>query len=129
MARETVQLIDGYPVGAEHLKSAVLQTITTQMLIEAQAESERVVATPDGYQLVESPTLMAIHVLRRQVVKFGEGAEAVSGPIEMADFIKLSPADHDLLREAAERLDVAETARIAAELKLWGRAEGEGAAS
>lgn len=98
-----VELKDGLKVGEDRLKNATLREATVGDMIDATTESERAIATPDGYALVASPTLVGLNTLRRQIVNIGD----VKGPISLAELRKLSAGDLLQLQESAAALDTA----------------------
>ncbi len=103
MGQATAQLIDGFKVGEAIHKEAELRLPTAGDVIEAGLESERAVLTPAGYVLLMSPTLVAQHVLCRQVVRIGTH----QGPLTLAELKKLSERDLQLLQQLAAQLDSA----------------------
>ncbi|KJS28555.1 MAG: hypothetical protein VR64_23975 [Desulfatitalea sp. BRH_c12] len=110
MATVKVVLKTGLTIGeAVHLEAEIREASAGD-LIEATDESEKVIKTPDGYQLIASPTLVGLNVLRRQIVRVGDYA----GPLSIAELKKLSSADLSLLQESAEQLETASLAGLAA---------------
>lgn len=103
MARLEVNLEHGLKVDDVFHKKVTLRESTYGDLIDAQVESERIVPTGNGYEAVTSPTLVAVNVLRRQIVSIGE----ISGPISLAEMKKLSLLDSQLLQVEADKLDQA----------------------
>ncbi len=89
--------------GIKGQKDAVLRESAADDLIQAGMESEKLVATPDGYQLVTSPTLMAAHCLCRQIVRIGD----LQGPLTLKELGRLRPDDMNQLMAEAENLDQA----------------------
>jgi phage FluMu protein gp41 len=85
-------------IGETTHKDAEIREATAGDLIEATEESEKVVLTPDGYQLVASPTMVGLNTLRRQIVRIGE----YPGPLTLTELKKLSSKDISLLQEQAE---------------------------
>lgn len=115
------ELLDGLKVGEATHKKALLRLPTAGDVIEAGQEAERAVHTAQGYVLLMSPTLMAQHVLRRQIVSIG----AHMGPLTMAELKALSQADLQLLQQTAESIDGAVTTALE-ELARRGRAAAPG---
>lgn len=109
MATVKCTLIDGLAIGDDVLKNVVMRDATAGDIIEAQEDSEKPVLTPDGYELMSSPALLAINVMRRQIVSIDDN----QGPISMAEIKKLSPADLSLIQEKTDELDQAIAAKIA----------------
>ncbi len=103
MATTTVTLSPGLKVGEIDHTLAELREATAGDHIEATEESEKVIATPEGFQLLASPTLVGLNTLRRQVVRIGD----YRGPLSLAELKKLSAHDLSLLQEAAMALESA----------------------
>lgn len=112
MANVEVTLQDGFKIGvkgAEKVhKDAELREPDMGQVIDAMAASERVVPTPDGYQLVMSNALMGLHLLCRQIVRIGEH----QGPFTMDELKRLSPRDVNTLQAEAMRLESAGAAAL-----------------
>lgn len=109
MATANVTLDKGLVIGDTHHTEAVLREITARDLIEAAEESEKVVLTPDGYDLVASPALVATNTLRRQIVRIGEH----KGPLTLEELKRFSATDLSLLQEEAKKLDAMAMKEIA----------------
>lgn len=103
MHRICVQLNTGLTIGQVTHTEAEISEATAADLIDATEESEKLVATEKGYELVASPTLVGLNTLRRQIVSIGE----YKGPLAMAELKKLSAADLSLLQEKALELESA----------------------
>lgn len=103
MAKVTGHLKKGLVVGEKRHRAFVLRTLTAGDVVAAQEESERLIQTPDGYQLVSSPAKMGVELLRRQVVQIGE----VKGPLEIFQLSLLSATDLEILSAHADKLDQA----------------------
>ena len=116
-----LELLDGLKVNEIIHKRVLLRLATAGDVIDAGQEAERAVQTPQGYVLLMSPTLMAQHVLRRQIVSIGD----YQGPLTLAELKTLSQADLQLLQEAAEKIDGAVTTALE-ELARRGRAAAPG---
>lgn len=134
MAQVTVTLTHGLKVGDDLLTSAVLREVMAGDVIEAQEESEKLVYAVQGDKivpsLVASPTLVGVHVLRRQIVRLGDGDKAVHGPLELSLLKKLSPTDLDMLQAKANEMDEAMATEIASrEVAQRGRTDGDGSQS
>lgn len=116
-----VSLKDGYKVGDKVHKDAELRLPRGGDIIDAGLASERAVLTADGYVLLQSPTLIAQHVLARQIARIGD----YTGPFTIDDLRLLSQDDLQLLQQGAEALDQA----LHQSLENRGRAAapGEGA--
>ena len=130
MAEVTITLIHGIKVGDDVLREVVLREPTAGDIIEAQEESERLVYATRGDRveptLVASPTMVGIHVLRRQIKRIGD----ISGPVDLHLLKKLHPADMDTLQAEADKLDAATAAEVASrEVARRGRNDGDGGES
>lgn len=128
MARIELTLTHGLVVGDDTLKAVVLREPTAGDIIDAQEEAEKLVyaVDPDTARLVPSlvasPTMVGVHVLRRQIVAIGN----LSGPIELAMLKRLHPEDLALLQAKADELDAAANAEIASrEVTRRGRDDGD----
>ena len=129
MAEIEFILDKGIKVGEVCHTKAILRDPTSGDVIDASVESEKVVLVPvakddqgefiNEPQLVTSPTLLAAHVLRRQIVRIGD----LEGPFEMAMLRKLSPSDMNLMQKKAAELEDASLA-----VAQRGRSEHQGAA-
>lgn len=109
MAQHTVTLKTGLTIGEAVHKEVVLRELTAGDIIDAQAESERLVQTPEGPALVASPSQVGIHTLRRQIARIG----SVEGPLSLRELKRLDPEDLYLLQQEADRLDAAASAETA----------------
>ena len=109
MAEVTVELDMGLVVGEKTHKTATIRELTAGDIFDAQADSERVVATEEGPQLVASPSAVGIHTLRRQIAKIGD----VEGPLSLGEMRKLHPVDLELLHEECSKLEQAVITSIA----------------
>jgi len=91
--------------GAETVQREVeLREPNAGDLIDAQAESEQLVhSKDDGYQLVMSPTLMNLNLLRRRIVRIG----TIEGPITLNMLRRLTAGDLRSLNDAAIKHDAA----------------------
>ncbi|HEY9200770.1 MAG TPA: phage tail assembly protein [Gammaproteobacteria bacterium] len=103
MAEINVLLINGYKLGDAVIKDVVIRDITAGDIIESQIEAERLVQTEDGPELVTSPTLAGVHMLRRQIVSIGD----IQGPISLHEIKRLDPVDFNLLQAKASELESA----------------------
>lgn len=130
MARISVQLSKGIEIGGVIHREAILREPTALDVIEATAESERVAMVPTGFdnegvavmtpQLVASPTMTGINVLRRQIVSIGE----INGPIDNLFFAKLSAEDLNILQRKA--LELEDAAAASTEVAHRGRSDNAG---
>ena len=72
MATKTVTLTHGLKVGDVVHRLAELRESTAGDLLDAIADAEAPVATPQGYRLLASPALVDAHNLRRRVLRIGD---------------------------------------------------------
>lgn len=102
----TVILAHGLKIGEVLSKEVVLREATAGDVLDAQAESERLMMVPNGAgghepMLVVSPSRVGVEVLRRQIVSIGD----VSGPLDLKMLHRLDPEDLNLLLAKSEQLD------------------------
>ncbi|MFL1552501.1 hypothetical protein ACI77I_26030 [Pseudomonas sp. D47] len=107
MATIEFRLEHGLPFGkgddAQMQYDVTLRELNVGDLLAAQEEAEKVVATPDGYSLVISPTRVGIHMIRRQVASVG----CIKGPLSIGDINRLHADDLGLLNSKAGALEQA----------------------
>ncbi len=104
MANATITLRDGLKIGETTHTEAEIRDVTASDLIEATAESEKLVNVPDeGAQFVTSPALVGINTLRRQIVRIGDH----KGPLSLAEIKRLSAVDLWLLQATVNKMDAA----------------------
>jgi len=96
-----VMLIDGLKTDKTDHREATLRELSVGDLLQAAEESERLIQTPDGLELKQSPTRMGIETIRRQIVSIG----AVQGPLSLAEIQRLSATDLALLQITADQMD------------------------
>lgn len=115
MRTDSVTLDRGLPVKAKdgdevsYIKDFELRETEASDHIDAGLAGEKLVRTDEGeHKFVQSPMLVGLELLRRQVVRYGER----SGPISMAELRKLSTGDLAHLQAKAEMLDVASLAGV-----------------
>lgn len=105
-------LMDGITIGqgteAETHHHVVLRQPTAADVIDAMQAAEKVVPTPEGYQLVSSPALMGIELMRRQVKKLG----SLQGPLSVNNLRLLTGEDMAILQSNIEKLDEATAKEI-----------------
>jgi phage FluMu protein gp41 len=111
MASAKFQLQDGYLVGEKKLLDVELREVTAGDIVEAQADSEKLVHTSEGWQFVLSPSAVGINVLRRQIVRIGD----VDGPLSVKDICRLSARDLERLQSEADALEQAALAATASQ--------------
>ena len=121
MSRTEVTLIHGVKVGDEMQLIATLREPTAGDVIDATVESEKLLFTPAGYQLIASPTLVGANVLRRQIVSIG----VLQGPLDLDQIKRLHPEDLNILQDAAERLEQAASQAVTQR----GRSDNAGSAT
>ena len=114
-----VKLEPGLTIGPDTYTEAELREATAGDMIDATAEAEKLVPTPNGWQLVPSPLLVGLNILRRQIVRVG----ALPGPLPLDMLKKLSGVDLRLLQEAADNLESAGVSKSAAEVAQRGRGD------
>jgi len=111
-----VPLKHGYKVGESVFKNAFIRPYTAADLMDAEEESERLVATQnkDGeveHKLVLSPALYGRNIFRRQIISIDD----VSGPFTIEELTEnLHLEDFVLLQQKTEELD---NAMVAKQLK------------
>ncbi|MEW4983067.1 MAG: phage tail assembly protein [Cycloclasticus sp.] len=121
-----VPLEHGLKLGEAILKVATLRESTAGDVIEAQEEAEKLIMVPDENgqlqpQLVPSPTMVGVHVLRRQI----KSIDDVSGPLSLEQLKTLHPEDLNALQNMANKLDQA--AEVVAEaIETRGRSDQSG---
>ena len=98
-----VTLEKGLKIGDVRHKVAQIREATAGDILDATEEGEKLVYTKNGAELIPSPTLVGVHVLRRQVVKIGDH----EGPLTAAEIRKLSAADFGKLQERSQDLESA----------------------
>ncbi len=108
MATIRATLSTGLKIGDAVYTEAEIREANAGDLIDATDESEKAVKTPDGYQLIASPTQVGLNTLRRQIVRVGE----YKGPLSMAELRRLTAADLSVLQEKAQQLDTASLSEI-----------------
>ncbi len=134
MATVLVPLQKGFKVGADVLREVVLREPTGGDIIDAQADSERLVYLLDGSpSLVSSPSMMGAHTLRRQVVRIrhtpgvDNTEKDVLGPLPLDQLKRFEVVDLNAIQAKANELDEALDAEAAAEAaKQRGRPAGDG---
>ena len=104
-----VDLEFGLTLGDKNYTQVTLRELTSKDIIDAQAESERLVETPAGYQLVASPALVGANSLRRQIKKIGD----IDGPLSLKDLGELNPFDLNKIQIACAKLEEAVACEIA----------------
>lgn len=119
MATVKIMLVDGLNIGNVANLEAEIREAGVGDMLDANDESEKVISTPDGYQLIASPLLVGINTLRRQIVRIGD----IKGPLTLGEIRKLTPVDLDILQSSADELEKASLKRVSA------RGRGEGGAA
>lgn len=113
MAQIEFTLETGISINGSAQIACVLCEPNAGHIVAANEESEKVVMVPvmlddNGApitepQLVISPSLVSVHLLRRQIKQIGE----IKGPIEIEIFNKLSAKDLETIQGKAAELDQA----------------------
>lgn len=108
-----LQLLDGLKVSddAAPQLAVTFRELSAGDLIDAQVAAEKVVSTPQGPQLVTSPSLMGLEMLRRKIAFVGD----IPGPLSMMLLRKLSERDLQRLSIATELRDLAQAAAMSAD--------------
>jgi phage FluMu protein gp41 len=120
-ATVTIPLTTPIIIGKQECGEVILREAGGGDVIEAQEESEKLIMTVDGPQLVASPTLVGVNVLRRQVVSIGP----IKGPVDIVTLKRLSVPDLNAVQRTADDMDKAQALQIfKAELNKRGR-DGE----
>lgn len=124
MSRATFTLITGLTVGEQVHKEVTIRELTAGDVFDAQSDAEQLVSTPEGPQLVASPSAVGIHTLRRQIVRIGD----IDGPLAMKELRMLDAIDLEMIQSECVKLEQASMASIASrEVTRRGRAdEGSG---
>ncbi len=130
MAAQKITLKDGFKVGEKTYLEVSLRSLTAGDVMDANLDAERLEMVPQmnaggqvtgyGPEYVKSPTLVAMHTLRRQVSIVG----LLEAPLEIEMLRKLSPDDINLLSRIANAMDAADLEAI-----TRGRSDGAGASS
>jgi phage FluMu protein gp41 len=101
MAEITVTLTHGLRVGETVHTEAVLREASVADFLAATEDGERVVRGQGGEtEIVASPTLVAVHLLRRIIVRVGDHP----GPLSLGELKRLHVADLHALHQASEQL-------------------------
>ena len=125
MAEINFKLPKGYKLGNDTLHDVVLRDLDTGDIIQAQLESEKLVTTEKGAELVTSPTLAGANMLRRQIVSIGN----VKGPLSLDELQRLHLDDFELIQYKAQQLDQAQARRMAQENTARGRTDQDSTGS
>lgn len=99
----TFDLRDGLKIGETVHKECEMREATAADAIDGSAEGEVLRATPGGWVLVQSPALVEMNILRRQIVRVGE----YSGPFTLEIVKTLSSFDLTMIRAVVEGYDQA----------------------
>jgi len=127
MATHKFELKVGLKLEDKLYKHVELRAVTAGDVIDAQEESERLVHTlQNGVPtpvLVTSPSLVAVNVLRRQIVRIGN----IEGPLDIDVMRKFDITDFEMIQDEAAKLDIAMAAtRAVSEVTERGRDDGGG---
>lgn len=129
MAEVIVTLKHGYKTDKRTLMEVVLREATAGDVIEATEESEKLIILPDDNgkpvpQFVPSPTMVGVHVLRRQIVRVGN----IEGQFTLEQLKTLSPDDLNTLQARADEMESAATAEDASRaVTQGGRSDSDSA--
>jgi len=126
MADIKVTLEHGFKVGKQTFMVATLRETTTADVLDANEESEKVVMVPTDSgaveaQLVCSPTLVGVHVMRRQI----KSIDDYSGPLTLNEVKSLHPEDLNRLQAGVNTLDQL-AAKALEDVAQRGRDDGAG---
>ncbi len=121
-ATVTAHLTGGLQIGDVVHTEAEIREANAADFVEAQVSAEKLVMVPEGNgfapQLVISPTLIALEMLARRVVRIGDHP----GPLTLKELKKLKKAeDIAILQSAADNLDNAALRPLVAEVENRGR--------
>jgi phage FluMu protein gp41 len=116
MSTIDLDLQDGIKVGETVHTKIRLRELTIGEQLQVNTDAERVVATPNGYALVPSPSLLTFLTLLRQIVLVNDAGVFISED----QLKKASSRDFDALILASAKLEGATLE--AAEIR--GRADG-----
>ena len=103
MAKITIPLEKPVKFGDITCTNVVLREPTTADIIDAGLAAEQILATPDGYKVLVSPTLMGLEILTRQIESIGD----YDGEVQMSDLRKFSREDFETIQYEAELIDQA----------------------
>lgn len=130
MATQKITLKEGFKVGEKTYLDVSLRSLTAGDVMDANLDAERLEMVPQmnaagtvtgyGPEYVKSPTLVAMHTLRRQLSIVG----LLEAPLEMDMLRKFSPDDMNLLARVANAMDTADLEAV-----TRGRTDGAGAAN
>ena len=126
MSEVKFPLIHGLKVGDDLLKQVILREATAGDVIEAQEESEKLVTVLDKdgnpeHVFVPSPTMVGVHVLRRQIKALGN----MSGPLSLDQVKKLNPEDLNLIQSKINDMEEAAAKAVEA-INTRGRSDQPG---
>jgi len=100
MSKITEKLVDGLKIGPDIYMDVEIRSETVGDMVAALSDAEKLVTTPDGYELVSNPTMVGLLSLGRQIVRIGD----LVGPIDLDNLKKLSTIDFEIIRGAADGL-------------------------
>lgn len=98
MAQRTIPLKHGLKIGEELAMDAVVRDATAGDIIDAGLESERLFPLGDDVIVQQSPSLVGINLLRRQIERLG----TYDGVVTVDMLRKLHPDDWEALQAAAD---------------------------
>ena len=82
-------------------QTIALRELTAGDIIDALAESEKVVEMNGEPVIVVSPSLVTFHTIRRMIVRIGDQ----QGPLSLVEMRKLSASTLGQLQDAADNID------------------------
>ncbi|EDN2206174.1 hypothetical protein V3049_002317 [Salmonella enterica subsp. enterica serovar Muenchen] len=104
-----VDLLDGLPFGEGRVYRVTFRELSAKDSIDAEAEAERYIETRNGPELIASPSLRGVALLRRQIAAVGE----IEGPLSMLQIGQLSERDLSRLMVAVNLRDTALAGKLA----------------
>lgn len=117
--RPEIALADGIASDGVAQTAVTLRELCAGDVFDAAREAETLQQTAEGYELVQSPTLMGMHLLRRQVARVG----TVEGPLTLGQMRLLSARDLGILQAATAALESAAGQAASREVAQRGRSD------
>jgi len=102
------KLVDGLKIGPDVYMDVEIRNETVGDMVAALSDAEKLVTTPDGYELVSNPAMVGLLSLGRQIVRIGD----LAGPIDIDNLKKLSTIDLEIIRGAADGLTEASLKKV-----------------
>lgn len=110
MSNHEVPLIDGFKLGDDVHMVAVIRRDLAVDMINAVEAAEKLISTPDGYQLVSNPLVVGFLALGQQIISVGD----IDGPFGKERMGLFSGVDLEILRQFADGMNVASLKQIEA---------------